>query len=225
MNAAAKPYRLTFYFGLRSPYAWLAHRLISDQLPLSAQAEIEHIPFWDPEPATLQALRTAGGEFLFRPMSRDRHLYILGDLKRLVARLGYRLKWPVDTPGQNWELPHLACLAAQREGCDTKLRNRLFAARWKEGRNICDARVLAAESADLSLGELGVLRGDAVQTLRRCYQVGVFGLPYFAVGRERFWGVDRLPFALREAGLPWRPLSDVWMGVDATTAGVEGALA
>lgn len=222
MNAPATPHRLTFFFGLRSPYAWLAHRLIAQHLPVAAQAAIEYVPFWAPQADTLQALREAGGEFLYRPMSRERHLYILGDLKRIVTRLGYPLKWPVDPPDQNWERPHLACLAARRSGCDAALRSRVFAARWEQGLDICDAGVLASLVGDLDLADPASLRDEAVQTLRRGHQKGVFGLPYFVVGRERFWGVDRLPFALREAGLPWRRLSAAWMGEPVPTAVAEG---
>ena len=69
---------------------------------------------------------------------------------------------------------------------------------------IRDADVLAALTTGLDGADPATLHDKAVQTLKHCHRHGVFGLPYFVVGRERFWGVDRLPFALREAGLPWR---------------------
>ena len=37
-------------------------------------------------------------------------------------------------------------------------------------------------------------------------------LPFFIHGREKFWGVDRLQFALRAAGLPWREVAEAWLG-------------
>jgi 2-hydroxychromene-2-carboxylate isomerase len=213
MSIRPTPRRMTFFYGLRSPYAWIAHRLITEHLPAHLQASsLEYVPFWDPQPATLETLRAAGGGFLYRAMSRERHLYILADVKRLVASLGYRLQWPVDQAGQNWELPHLACLAALQSDCEVDLRSRLFSARWEHGRNICDPSVLAALTADLGLGDPSEQGKEAVLTLRRCHRDGVFGLPYFIVGRERFWGVDRLPFALRAAGLPWPEIARRWIG-------------
>jgi 2-hydroxychromene-2-carboxylate isomerase len=221
MTPAPTPFRLTFFYGLRSPYAWLAHRLIAEHLPARWHAAIEYVPFWDPNADTLQTVRRRGGEFLYRPMSRERHLYILGDVKRISTSLGYTLRWPVDVADQDWELPHLACLAALQSGCAAELRGRLFRARWEEGTNICDRNVLAALTADLELGDISRQREQGVLTLCRCHRNGVFGLPYFVVGRERFWGVDRLPFALRQTGLPWRDVAGAWLGA----AVGEGALA
>lgn len=211
--------RMTFFFGLRSPYAWLAQRLLIEHLAADALAAIDFVPYWDPEPAIMADLAAAKGAFLYRPMPRERHFYILGDIKRLTRRLGYKLTWPIDPPQPRWDLPHLACLEARKQGLGMQMMCSLFAARWEQGLDICDRAVLARLTAELGMacpateGTISPeLHQQAVRALKHAHEQNVFGLPYFVVGRERFWGVDRLPFALDEAGLPWQLLAAAWIG-------------
>lgn len=210
---------MTFYFGLRSPYAWIAWRFMRESLAPFELDSIELVPFWEPDPDTAEALRQAGGDFLYRAMSRQRHLYILHDIKRIVANLGYRLVWPVDRPGASWELPHLAWLAAAEAGHAQRALDLLFDARWSDGTDICDPAVLAGlltgvglpVPQDLPSESQERLRADGVSVLHRCHRAGVFGLPYFGVGREGFWGVDRLPLAAARAGLPTAAITEAWL--------------
>lgn len=212
---------LVFFYGLRSPYSWLADRLLADVLPPELHSRIEHVPYWDPSPQTLHALQERRAGVLYRAMSKARHLYILGDVKGTARRLGYPLRWPVDGPQPEWELPHRACLAAVPAGAGTRLRRALFAARFEHGRDIWNAHTVHAEAQQAGVA-LPVEAGPAsapdestLAALERGYRQGVFGVPFFVVGREKFWGVDRLPFALREAGLPWRAAAEAWIGSEA----------
>jgi 2-hydroxychromene-2-carboxylate isomerase len=218
---------LRFVFGLRSPYAWLAWRLLQRHLPPAQLARIELLPYWDPAPATLAALEEGGGRFLYRPMSRERHLYVLGDIKRLARRLDLPLAWALDPAVPDWELPHLACLAALRAGCGPEVIDALFAARWERGLDICDAAVLARLLAPYGLAPADdaarAAVGGAIAALREADRLGVFGLPFFAAGRERFWGVDRLPFALAQAGLEWRVLGQAWLEAAAPAVSASAA--
>ena len=210
------PTRLQFFFGLRSPYAWLAQRLVAAHVAPPDQDRIDWIPYWDPDSDTQEALKSSGANILYRPMSRERHLYILGDLKRTARRLGYPLRWPVDAPDMRWQPVHVACIAAENQGKGAALRSALFTARWEEGHDICDSGVLsgllAANGVTLPSDEhsTAALQAQAVACLRLAYDKGTFGLPYFCVGRERFWGVDRLGFALAEAGIDSDALVAAW---------------
>lgn len=223
------PHDLIFYFGLRSPYAWLAQKLLNEHLPAEYKAKIRCMPYWDPAPETLSAFREACGEPLYRPMSRERHLYILQDIKRTAHRLGYTLRWPVDGMSSDWELPHRACLAADAEGHGDLLRNALFAARWEQGHDICDPKILHEVLISNGLADtlsIETLRCEALSTtcldiLKLAQDQGVFGLPTFVLGRERWWGVDRLPFALQSAGLPWKGLAAAWCGIEVSQGVVE----
>jgi 2-hydroxychromene-2-carboxylate isomerase len=211
---------LVFYYGLRSPYSWMADRLLCDCLPDAARAAIEYVPYWALRPQTLQALQARGASALYRDMSRARFMYILGDVKSTVRRLGYPLRWPVDGPDPDWELPHRACLEAASTGQADVLRRALFAARFEHGRNICDLQVVhdvmnqagVEMQADAGSPPQDGPDDPAVLAMERAFKHGVFGMPFFVVGREKFWGADRLQFALRAAGLPWREVAEAWLG-------------
>lgn len=194
-----QPPRMTFVFGFRSPYAWLAHRLIEDRLGADAVGCIELLPFWNPTKATRAALDEQGGAYLYTPMSRTRHLYILHDVRRLAAHFGYGITWPVDREHADWDLPHAAYLAACRMGEGPAVSRALFIARFERGEDICDRQtVLRLTGLD---GSNQQTHAECVAALQRCGDAGVFGLPFFLVGRQSFWGLDRLPFALAAAGL------------------------
>src|SRR5207248_235568 len=83
---ASRPPR--FYFSFRSPYSWLAARVIGG--PGTDRHGISYIPFWEPDEITLRDLRALGGEFLYTPMTKAKHLYILEDIRRLATSAGVR---------------------------------------------------------------------------------------------------------------------------------------
>jgi 2-hydroxychromene-2-carboxylate isomerase len=187
-----------FYFSFRSPYSWVAARLLNDRYGVGPD-EVEYIPTWEPDGETRALLEARGGRVLYSTMSREKHFYILQDIKRLTARLGYRMKWPIDREPW-WELPNLAYLAARREGKGREFFDAAYRARWEEGEDICSVETvkrLAAgagldpEAAASAPGD-GELRAQGAEALFRCYRDGVFGVPFFIKGYEKFWGVDRL---------------------------------
>src|ERR1700730_17100085 len=100
-----------FYFSFRSPFSWLAHRDLTTRHAAIAE-RLEWIPFWEPDETSERQLRDAGGSFCYTPMSRDKHLYILQDVRRLAAQRDLTVTWPVDR-SPCWEVPHLAYFAAE----------------------------------------------------------------------------------------------------------------
>ncbi len=55
------------------------------------------------------------------------------------------------------------------------------------------------------------VREEATAALLHLDRDGVFGVPFFIAGREKFWGIDRLPRfadAVRSAGAAAAPLTD-----------------
>jgi len=205
---------MTVVFGLRSPYAWMADHLIERYLPAEARARIAFVPFWNPRAETLDALRRAGGDFLYRDMAKDRHLYVLRDVRRLAAHLGLPLRWPVDRPDTDWEAAHRLYLRAEAEGRGADARRLLFAARWTEGRDLSDEALLGEVADRLALNPETPAPDTAavIAPLLAAHRLRTFGLPYLAVGADRFWGCDRLAFALAAAGLPHRGVADAWAG-------------
>lgn len=186
------------YFSLRSPYSWLAYEDLVRTTPELVD-ELDWRPFWEPGAGVERLLHAAGGTFIYTPMSREKHLYVLGDVRRLASRRGLAITWPVDRD-PCWEVPHLAYIAAAEQGAGGAFMARLYRARWREGADICDrqtvARLAGELGLDASLADEAAdderLRRAGVAALLDVYRDGVFGVPFFICGREKFWGVDRL---------------------------------
>lgn len=188
-----------FYFSLRSPYSWLAyedlHHRYPDIVPL-----LEWRPFWEPDARSAEMLAAAGGRFVYTPMSREKHLYILTDVRRLATQRGLAVTWPIDRD-PHWEVPHLAYLVAREAGVGGDFIGLTCQARWQQGRDICDPAVLADLASKLGLDEARLagahederLRQQGVQALLDLHRDDVFGVPLFKHRREKFWGLDRLP--------------------------------
>lgn len=235
--------RPRLYFSFRSPYSWLTLRRLCAAVP-DAPAQFEWFPYWDPDEITSAALAARNAEFHYVQMSRAKHFYLLMDTRRLAEREGLSMAWPIDVDPW-WELPHLAYLAARRQGRELAFYDAIVAARWSRGEDVCtepvvraaaeesgcDPDVLAAAPADDSI------RAEAADCLVAAYNDDIFGIPYLRWGRHRFWGYDRLDGFLRlweaehgpdsELGAVTEPRTDVdaGHGVDTAQEGAELAFA
>jgi len=203
--------RPRLYFGFRSPYSWLAVQALDEAVP-NMFDEIDFMPYWSPDETTEEALVRRGGRFGYQEMGRAKHRYLLLDVKRITEQRGLRVAWPVDA-APRWEVPHLAWLAARREGRAREFYEAVVEARWGRGDNVCDPSVVraAAEQAgmDPDLAVRAVrdpeIRQEGVECLYRACLDDVFGVPYIRWERHRFWGLDRMQTFL-----------DVWCGGDGT---------
>ncbi|MFD0373955.1 2-hydroxychromene-2-carboxylate isomerase [Streptomyces sp. NPDC127112] len=187
-----------FYFSLRSPYSWLAHQELLARHP-DVVERLEWRPFWEPDEESARALEAAGGRFPYVAMSREKHLYILQDVRRLTRERGLEPTWPVDR-APCWEVPHLAWLVAQDAGRGPEFVGRVYRARWQEGRDICDPSVIGELGAELGLPAERLagavrdpeLRARGVSALLDVWRDGVFGVPFLIDGHDKFWGTDRI---------------------------------
>ncbi|MBW3667569.1 MAG: DsbA family protein [Actinobacteria bacterium] len=189
------------YFSFRSPFSWLGLERLRrrfGQLPDG----IELVPYWDPDPGTEAALQARDAEFHYVQMSKAKHLYILHDTKRVAEGMGLRMAWPVDVDPW-WEVPHLGWLRARELGLGQAFFDAVIAARWGRGENVCDREVALGLARSIGLGERDAaavagacedpaVREAGVECLAAAYDDDVFGVPYFRVGRHRFWGYDRV---------------------------------
>lgn len=183
--------RAVYYFSLRSPYSWLAHHDLLTRYPDVADA-VEWRPFWEPSAENLERLHAAGGRFVYTPMSREKHRYILQDVRRLAAARGLTVTWPVDRDPV-WEVPHLPYFTAAAAGVGRQYLEAVYRARWQEGRDVCDPKVIAEICASLGIDpEAGPSPETVTAALLDIHRDDVFGVPFFIYGWERFWGVDRL---------------------------------
>lgn len=193
-----RPRKPRFYFSFRSPYSWMASRVLEQELP-DAPELLEYVPYFEPDEQTWESLNERDVRMHYTDMSKAKHLYILQDTKRLSQRYGLDMKWPVDIAPW-WVLPHHAWLAARRTGTGQQLFWALCEARWERGENICDPDVVrnVANAAGLD-GDLLVrapddpeLRAEGIDCLEKAYFDDVFGVPFFKLGPHRFWGLDRI---------------------------------
>jgi len=208
---SSSPPLFNFVFGFRSPYAWLAHKFIEKHLSDTEKEKIVYIPFWNPMPETVEQLESENSVFLYKDMSRQRHLYIMRDIKRLVVPFEQDIVWPVDRPDQNWELPHLLYIKAVELGIGYKALLRIFEARFNRGLDICDSLVLKDIASGLDIDQFtNIGAQDRLEPLHFASRNQVFGVPFFVANRQRFWGLDRMPFALRAAGISSSKFEDVW---------------
>jgi len=201
-RASARPPRL--YFSFRSPYSWMAIEQLRRGLP-DLFGRVLLLPYWDPDELTAKLVAGHGAEFHYQPMSKAKHLYVLADTKRMAARLGLAMAWPVDIDPW-WEVPHLGWLAAQRAGQAERCYDALTAARWNRAENICDPGVLRRVTTEAGLDGAALaaaagaddIRAEGAQCLIGAYEDDVFGVPYACLGRQRFWGADRMDLFLEE---------------------------
>jgi 2-hydroxychromene-2-carboxylate isomerase len=220
-----------FYFSFRSPYSWLAYRdLMACYQDLAAR--LEWRPFFEPDLLSERLLLRAGGRFPYVAMSREKNFYILQDVDRLRRARGLEITWPADRDPV-WEIPHLAYLAATDQGRGPEFIARVYQARWQEGRDICAPDTIAELAAELGLDQprLAGAAGDdemrqrGVSALLDIDHDGVFGVPFFISGFNKFWGVDRLAaFAdlMRDPQRPARGGGPAASGLDVKRGADEG---
>ncbi|MFJ3793097.1 2-hydroxychromene-2-carboxylate isomerase [Kitasatospora sp. NPDC090091] len=193
---AVEPAR--WYFSLRSPYSWLAYRELTENAPDVAE-RIEWRPYWEPGAASARLLAGTDIRLPYVPMSKEKHLYILQDVKRLAAERGLAVAWPVDTE-PDWDVSHLGYLVAEDAGLGREFIGLAYRARFECGLDLSERAVVAAIGAELGLDPdtVGNAADDravldrGVEALRTIGRDGVFGVPFFIHDPDRYWGSDRL---------------------------------
>lgn len=151
-----------------------------------------------PLDATALFARTGGLALAERHESRQ--AYRLQELRRWSAQLGMPLNpqpacFPVNAAPSSYAL-----IAAQADGGGDvdALLQAICRAVWAEERDISDDAVirdcLAGAGFDPALADRGLLSGAETyaRNLDDAVARGVFGVPFFIVGDEKFWGQDRI---------------------------------
>ncbi|MFD0346628.1 DsbA family protein [Kitasatospora aburaviensis] len=192
---AVEPTR--WYFSLRSPYSWLAYRELTENAPtwrngssgalLGAGRGERPAPGRDGHPAALRP--DVEGEAPLHPAGRQAARRRARPRRRLAgghrARLG-RL--------------HLGYLVAEDAGLGREFIGLAYRARFERGLDLSERAVVAAIGTELGLDPdtLGNAADDpavlarGVEALRTIGRDGVFGVPFFVHGPDRYWGSDRL---------------------------------
>ncbi|MFB6977273.1 2-hydroxychromene-2-carboxylate isomerase [Streptomyces scopuliridis] len=204
---AKKPPR--WYFSLRSPYSWFAYRDLTKHHP-DVLAAVRWIPFWEPDARSRELLAGMGVELPLVPMAREKNFYILQDTRRLAEDRGLDVTWPLDREPV-WEVSHLAYLVAEDAGKGKEFVDAVYRARWQESKDISSPAVIGEIAAELGLdadraagaADDPDLRARGVAILAASAKDGLFGVPFFIHGHDKFWGVDRVDaFVAALRGVP-----------------------
>jgi len=189
---------IEFVFSIRSPFAWIASH---HSLPmLDPRIEVRFVPLV-PLPSFIN----------FGNLPPGKSRYNVRDLLRVSAAYGLKVgRPPYDE--DDWTISHRVCLFAERSGKAAPFAKGMMDARWHHGDSVSDEAVIArvAESAGLDGGEAvaasqdEALREELVELVQRNYdERGFFGVPMFVLeDGERFWGHDRMEWAIRHGLIP-----------------------
>ncbi len=159
-------------------------------------------------PVDFTIIFPASGGVPVAKRSPQRQAYRMQELERWSTHLGIPIHprprcFPAD------ERLAAQCVIAARETLGDApaiaLAHRVLRALWEEERDPGDRATLAALTSDIGLDPeaLLTLGGEARWAERRAsdsaaaLERGVFGAPSYVVGREVFWGQDRLDFVER----------------------------
>ena len=189
------PATVDFYYGLGSRYSYLASTQI-ERLAADTGCRFVWRPLFSGDLFAARGRDPFAGE---PPSAQYDWAYRRRDAERWAAHYGV----PYREPGAVVFDPRrlaLACTAAARLGAVERFSRRLFRALFVDGTSPLDDGVCAMLAQDVGLDRTAFRRmleqpetaGDLAATLEEAVRRGVFGVPSFALGREIYFGNDRL---------------------------------
>jgi len=101
----------------------------------------------------------------------------------------------------NSVLASRACIAADQAGQGVPFTLALLKAYWAEGQDLSQPEAVAAVARSVGLDAEAILAATGTQPVKDVLRAntedavarGVFGAPTFFIGKQMFWGNDRLP--------------------------------
>lgn len=191
--------RVTFYFDLGSPYAYLTAERIS---ALFAEAGLEQ-PEW--QPVLLGGLfqRFDRGSWSLTP---EREAGIAEVERRAASYRLPPLRWPDPFPGNTLTAMRAATFAKQT-GRTVAFALAAFRQAFAAGRDLSEPDNVAIAAAACELHPRALLKAVATDGVKAALReategaadAGVFGVPSLVVGGEVFWGDDRVEEAIEAA--------------------------
>jgi 2-hydroxychromene-2-carboxylate isomerase len=183
--------RLQFFFDVVSPYAWLGwHELNACRRRLELEVEALPVLFG----VLLDARGGVGPAEI-----PEKRAYTFRDVQRCAQLAGLRLAGPPRHPFNPLKALRL-CAALSDPEARFRWAGKLLDAAWAEGRDLESEDTLRELllAAQLSTDLLDAITTPALQQRLRDHvdhalTLGVFGVPSFVIGKELFWGHDRLP--------------------------------
>ncbi len=190
-----------YFLAPQSPWAYLGHPRFMDIVrQTGAQVLLK--------PADVNKVFSVSGGVPVAQRPPQRQAYRLDELRRWSAHLQRPLNlhpkfFPVN--GEPGAKLMIAALQANGTEAALALAGALGSAVWAEEKNIADPETLADIANGLGLDGAALLAlsaGEAVAADYACntedaIAANVFGVPWYRVDGEGFWGQDRLDFVER----------------------------
>lgn len=185
--------QIDYFFATISPFTYLAGNRL-EVIAARHGAAVRYVPINAP------ALFPRTGGQVLAERHESRKVHRLQELRRWSARLRIKLDLqPAHFPVNPAPSSYAVIAAAKAGGGDLAGLVQAFPrAVWAEGRNIADEEVVQEIVAKYGFDPKVIDRGmfTAAETyaanLEEAVARGVFGVPFYLVGDERFWGQDRL---------------------------------
>ncbi len=185
------PTDVKLFFNFRSPYCYIASKTL---WPIVDDFNTNLI--WRP---------VAGWDLRSPPeRAKNKIPLVRQDIARYAKRLGIPLTPPPSTTDPT--IAGAASLLAEEQGLLRAYIIEVMHKEWAEGLDIGDPNVIFAvgEKIGLDRAELAeaIVDKNKVATLQQYAQeaaeLGVIGVPTFVIGKQIFWGQDRIDFVLDE---------------------------
>jgi 2-hydroxychromene-2-carboxylate isomerase len=187
---------IEFWFSIASTYTYLSVSRLAEVLGRTG-IEIRYNPF------NVRSIMIEQNNIPFRTKP-VKLAYMWRDIERRAAQYGLPFAGPAPYPLKDVSLADGVALLGAREGWCLEYTAAVYR-RWFLGQHDIsnDEQIAAAlKEADqcperlIALARGDALQRDLVSATERAKELGVFGSPTFVVGREVFWGDDRLDDAI-----------------------------
>ncbi len=190
-----------YYFAPQSPWAYLGHQRFQ-QIITTAGASVRVMPI----DLGGKVFPISGGLPLGQ-RAPQRQAYRLTELERFSKWLGAPLHLkPTYFPVNGDDAAKLIIAVDMAAGSQAAMAisGAILSAVWAQQRNIADEKTLAEllKEQNLPASCLEQSQSQAVQVRYELYtqmaiDAGVFGAPSYVIGKEIYWGQDRLDFVER----------------------------
>jgi len=195
------PKSIDYYFTPVSPYAYFGHdRFVAIATRNGATINVK--------PIDLGKVFPVSGGLPLKQRAPQRQAYRLFELARWRDFLGVPFNAQPKFAASGGDLATRWIVAALERGTEPALdlAGAVMRARWAEERDIADPATLAACATEAGLDAAAIAARAQTPEIAARYEaftqeaidVQVFGVPWFIVDGEPFWGQDRLDFLARK---------------------------
>lgn len=200
MNTSSKPV-VDLWFSMGSTYTYFAV-MRADKVAAEQGVELRWRPF--NVRVTISKMQSGYRPFTGKPMKLA---YMWRDMERRSVRYGLSPKLPAPYSLDDISIPNRIALVGMDEGWGIDYAKEAYRL-WFEQSKPADKDPNISESLNavgqdpnrvIELSNSKDVEEELSRVSEEAHELGIFGAPSFAVGREVFWGDDRLEDAIEWA--------------------------